>query len=300
MRKNRYITIFMLATLWLLCSYHISYGQQDAADAYEDVGQQSLTNWPEHMEKTETFEVEQEFQYRGKTYQVGRLLLKDFKYGALTLRVIEGENMTEICAPMDEYPDLEMSETDLIHLRNRPFFFVKDRYRVYLVDLEHERISARIEPGAGVEYGDDSISGTVSGFQFFDHDQYLLGVAVSYGPFCFNISDLDHPKELPRYTSQYGDSGQPYFFLEQQPDGRWNGLIAQSDTVNKPLYKEIKGVRFLFRDAHMTPPGEPYLNPVIERAPKPVVLLYGKGINGKKTPWVVDLTKGELVVNQAH
>src|SRR5690606_40968525 len=100
-------------------------------------------------------------------------------------------------------------------------------------------------PGQEVEYGDDSISGTVSGFQFFDGDNYLLGIAVSYGVFCFNISDLDEPKELSRYTGHYGDRGQPYFFLEQNADGSYNGMVSRSDTLKKSDYvsKDRKSTR---------------------------------------------------------
>ncbi|HLT89294.1 MAG TPA: hypothetical protein VKZ57_17045, partial [Sphingobacterium sp.] len=184
---------------------------------YQNIELQSLTNWPNNMNETETFGVQKEYAHRGKTYQVGRMLLKDFQYGPLTLRVIEKDTITDIIAPIDEYPDLEMSRVELIQLHGRPFFFVIDRYRVYLVDLPNEKISARIQPDLGVEYGDDSIRGTVNGFQFFDDDNYLLGIAVSYGVFCFNISDLDDPKELLRYTSDFSDRGQPYFFWSKMP-----------------------------------------------------------------------------------
>lgn len=184
------------------------------------------------------------------------------------------------------------------------FFIVIDRYRVYLVDLQNEKISARIQPGLGVEYGDDSIRGTVNGFQFFDDDNYLLGIAVSYGIFCFNISDLDHPKELPRYTGHYSDRGQPYFFLEQNADGSYNGIVSRSDTTKKSshvsnFYTATKKATYLFRDAQLMPPNGTYINPVNDENPKSFVLLYEKGTNGKQTPWVVDLKKGILVKDKA-
>ncbi|SEH99621.1 hypothetical protein SAMN02927937_02622 [Paenimyroides aquimaris] len=264
----------------------------------------NLYGYAQHQYKTETFGVQKEYTHRGKTYQVGRLLLKDFKYGSLTLRVIEKDTIRDIPAPMDEYPDLEMSRSDLIQLHGHPFFFVIDRYRVYLVDLENEKISARIQPGLGVEYGDDSISGTVSGFQFFDGDNYLLGIAVSYGVFCFNISDLDEPKELSRYTGHYGDRGQPYFFLEQNADGSYNGMVSRSDTMKKSdyvsnFYTGTQQATYLFRDAHLMPPSGTYINPVNDETPKSFVLFYEKGTNGKKIPWVVDLKKGIVIKGEA-
>lgn len=277
-----------------------TYLLQFDSNGYQTIKLQSLTNWPNNANETETFGVQKEYTYRGKTYQVGRMSLKDFKYGPLTLRVIEQDTITDTLAPMDEYPDLQMSHADLIKLRGRPFFFVIDRYRVYLVDLENEKISSRIQPGLGVEYGDDSISGTVNGFQFFDEDNYLLGMAVSYGVFCFNISDLDDPKELLRYTSDVSDRGQPYFFLEQNADGTYNGIVSRSDTLKKVryisnFYTATEKATYLFQDAQIMPLDEPYIDPSIDEAPKPFVLLYEKGTNGKRIPWVVDLDKGRLI-----
>lgn len=266
----------------------------------------NLYGYAQHQDKTKTFDVQKEYSLRGKTYQVGRMLLKDFQYGPLTLRVIEKDTITDIIAPIDEYPDLEMSRADLIQLHGRPFFFVIDRYRVYLVDLENEKISARIQPGVGVAYGDDAISGTVNGFQFFDNDNYLLGIAVSYGVFCFNISDLDHPKELLRYTSDISDKGQPYFFLEQNADDSYNGLVSRSDTTKKSthvsnFYTATEKASYLFGDAHLSVPKEPYADPTDYEIghPEPFLLLYEKGTNGKQTPWVVDLKKGIVIKGEA-
>ena len=259
-----------------------------------------------NADKTETFGVQREYTHGGKTYQVGRMLLKDFQYGPLTLRVIEKDTITDILAPMDEYPDLEMSRAESIQLHGRPSFFVIDRYRVYLVDLENEKISVGIQPGLGVAYGDDSISGTVGGFQFFDGDNYLLGIAVSYGIFCFNISDLDHPRELLRYTSDFSDHGQPYFFLEKNADGSYNGIVSQSDTTKKSnhfsgFYTATKQARYLFRGVHLTVSEESYADPADYEIghPEPFLLLYEKEGNGGKTPWVIDLKKGIVIKGEA-
>lgn len=275
-------------------------------EVYEHIELQSLGKWPKNIDKTETFGVEKEYQYQGKTYQVGRLLLKDFKYGPLTLRTIEKSNITDICAPMDEYPDLEMSETRLIRLHNRPFFFVIDRYRVYLIDLKQEKISVRIEPGQGVEYGDDSISGTVGGFQFFDQGQYLIGTAASYGVFCFDISDMLHPKELKRYSSDFSDRGQPYFFLKQNADGTYDGIISRSDTTKRSthisnFYTETIGGDYLFQDAYLTETEGDYADPADYEIgdPKPFLLLQEQCKKGNIIPWVVDLETGVLLKGES-
>ena len=107
-----------------------TYLLQFDSNGYQTIKLQSLTNWPDNANETETFGVQKEYTYRGKTYQVGRILLKDFKYGPLTLRVIKKDTITDILAPMDKYPDLQMSHADLIKLHGRPFFLVIDRYRV--------------------------------------------------------------------------------------------------------------------------------------------------------------------------
>src|SRR5690606_38919049 len=148
---------------------------------YQNIELQSLTNWPNNMNEIENFGVQKEYAHRGKTYQVGRMLLKDFQYGPLTLRVIEKVTITDIIAPLQEYPDLEMSRVDVIHLQGCSFSFVIDRYRVYLVALPTEKISACIQTDMRVEYGEDSFRGTVSGFPLFDDNYYLLGIAVRYG-----------------------------------------------------------------------------------------------------------------------
>ena len=106
----------------------------------------------------------------------------------------------------------------------------------------------------------------MDGFRFFDKGNYLLGIAVNYGLFCFDVSDLDNPKELQRYSSQSGDEGQPYFFLQQQSDGTWNGIIAQSDTLKKSrsvtgFYTETKPARFLFQNTQLRSPTASYTDP---------------------------------------
>ncbi len=244
------------------------------------------------IDRTETFKVEKEVEQRGKKYQVGRLWLKDGKYGPLTLRVQKDGEIADVIAPDSE--ELEISSIMLTELHGRPFFFVIDRYKLFLIDLENEKISPFIKPGMDVEYGEDALSGVMNGFQFFDDGNYLLGIAVSYGLFCFTISDIDHPKELRRYSADFSDQGQPYFFLEQNVDGSWNGIVSQSDTSKKSshisgFYTETKKAEFLFRNEVLSLPKEPYADPVSN--PIPYVLLYER----QDKPWVVDLSLGVLL-----
>lgn len=328
MPKTPYDISSILTLLFLFCVHQLSYALQDIPHDMLKLGHSPVMRPhdpsrlcvdDEHLpskrneltldfvncgDTTEIFNVEGEYTGQGKTYQVGRLLFPDFKYGPLTLRVIEGGTITEVIAPIEEYPDLEMSHTRLIELRGRPFFFVTDRYSVYLVDLEIEKISARIQPGLGVEYGDDSISGTVNGFQFFDQDNYLLGIAVGYGLFCFNITDLDQPKELLRYSSLFYDRGQPYLFLEKNLDGSYRGIVSKSDTRKKAryisnFYTATEKATYLFKDAQIILPNEPYIDPVVDETPRPFLLFYEKTTNDKEAPLVIDLEKGKVLRGKA-
>lgn len=326
--KSPYEISGILTLLFLFCVHQLSYALQDIPHDMLKLGhspvmrshdsirfcadderllykQNELTfDRANRRDTTELFSVEGEHTGQGKTYQVGRVLFPDFTYGPLTLRVIEAGTIAEVIAPIDENPDLEMSHTRLIELRGRPFFFVIDRYAVYLVDLENEKISAKIEPGLGVEYGDDSISGTVSGFQFFDQDNYLLGIAVGYGLFCFNITDLDQPKELLRYSSLFYDRGQPYLFLEKNLDGSYRGIVSKSDTRKKAryisnFYTATEKATYLFKDAQIILPNEPYIDPVVDETPRPFLLFYEKTTNDKEAPLVIDLKKGKLLRGKA-
>jgi len=301
MEKSPDVINFILTTMILFCGVPLSYGQQGFPDAING----------EIAKKIDINSVEASLDYNGKIYRVERLLLKAGKYGPLTLSVYERDsldynrvNSRNIVAPSSE--GLEISEIEVIQLKGRPFFFVKGRYELFLIDLQGEKIAPFIRPGLGVEYGEDAISGTMKGFQFFDEDDYLLGIAVSYGVFCFNISDLDHPKELLRYSSDFSDHGQPYFFLEKNVDGFYNGIMSQSDTAKKSshvsgFYTATKQARYLFRDVHLMVPEASYADPADYEIghPEAFLLLYEKGENGKKIPWVIDLKKGIVIKDEA-
>lgn len=280
-----YFMSLILTIFLALCGQQISYGQQDVQD------------------KTETFVVEKEYTHQGTTYQVGRLLLKNDIYGSLALRVSTGDTIREQEAPPVQY--LEISDVQLIKLKGRSFFLVKGRYELFLIDLEKEKIAPPIRPGMDVNYREDAISGLMNGFQFFDEDQYLLGIAVSYGVFCFNISDLDHPKELLRYSSNFSDKGQPYFFLEKTADGSYNGIVSQSDTTKKSthisgFYTETQKAKYLFQSAQLTVPEAPYADPADYEIghPEPILLLRTIDAKGSESPWVVDLRNGELLTGK--
>ena len=251
--------------------------------------------------KTETFYLEKEYLHQGKNYQLGRLQLKDSTYSSLSLRIKEGDQtLRDHVAPAVQY--LEISQVQLIMLKERPFFFVKGRYELFLVDLQGEEIAPLIRPGVDVSYREDALSGQMNGFQFFDEDNYLLGIAVSYGVFCFNISDLAKPKELLRYSSDFSDQGQPYFFLEKNAQGRYNGIIAQSDTTEKSMhisgfYTKTKEARYLFQDAHIVVPDQVYADPAdYETGHTRNFLQFQQiGPRGAQSPWVINLKKGELL-----
>src|SRR5690606_2149895 len=61
------------------------------------------------------------------------------------------------------------------------------------------------------------------------------------------------------------------------------------------FYTATKKATYLFRDAQIMPLDKSYIDPSIDEAPKPFVLLYEKDTNDKRIPWVVDLDKGRLI-----
>lgn len=277
---------------WLLIMIILMLGRSSNA--------QEQHSEPEHRGQMQTFDMEKEVKHLGKTYQLGRLLPNEGTYGRLTLRIRDDDGMRDQLASPVQY--LEISKVEVLRLKGRPFFFVTGRHQLFLVDMEGEKIAPYIRPGVNVAYGDDAISGQMNGFQFFDGGNYLLGIAVSYGVFCFNISDLDHPKELLRYSSDFSDQGQPYFFLEQNADGTCNGIVSQSDTTKKSthisrFYTKTKPAKYLFRNARLAAPPGPYADPSDYETghPEPFLLLKELGSDVTGTPWVIDLKQGKLL-----
>lgn len=112
----------------------------------------------------------------------------------MTLRILNENGITDIIGPKDEDFDNEISETRLVFLEGKPFFFVVNRYSVYLIDLENKKFSARIKAGLKIEFGEDAISGTLAGLQFFDQGKYLLGNSVAMDCFVLIFQTLKNLK----------------------------------------------------------------------------------------------------------
>lgn len=254
----------------------------------------------ENEENSEAFHIEKEYFHQGETFQVGRLLLGNYNYGPMTLRILNENGNTDIIGPKDEDFDNEISETRLVFLEGKPFFFVVNRYSVYLIDLKNKKFSARIKAGLKIEFGEDAISGTLAGLQFFDQGKYLLGNSVGYGLFCFNISNIEKPKELIRYSSKSKNEGQAYFFLEQNLDGSYNGIISNSDTSEKSksisnLYTKIEKTNYLFQSARIKLSEENHIDPLIDENPENSIIFYEIKLNDQKRIWTIDLEKGVLI-----
>src|SRR5690606_23012855 len=150
----------------------------------------------ENEENSEAFQIEQEYSHQGETFQLGRLVLEEYNYDPMTLRLLNENVIKDIMGARDEDFYNEVSDTRLVFLDGKPFFFVVNRYSVYLIDLENRKFSARIKAGLKIEFGEDAVSGTLAGLQFFDQGKYLLGNSVDYGLFCFNISNHCCPIKL--------------------------------------------------------------------------------------------------------
>ena len=246
----------------------------------------------------EPFSVHAEVRLGEKVFQVGSVEEPD---GTAVLRVREGNAVRDYTAA--SLRQLDTEDIWLDSWEGKPLLLVRDRYHLILVDTQTEVVSAAICPGVGVAFGDDAIAGQMDGLRFSENDTYLQGVAVGYGVFCFNISDWGHPRELHRYSAEAADYGQPYFFLDREADDRYTGFIAQSDTTKKSphisnFYTETTPPRYLFRHVRLETPKGPYADPADYEIghPEPYLQLYALERAERRTPWVIDLVMGELVV----
>src|SRR5690606_34549494 len=143
-----------------------------------------------------------------------RIVKSNSQYGPLTLRIKNGDEVRAVIVPQSK--NLEIDDIQIHFIQERPYFLVIDRYKLYMVDMEKKVISPFMQPGLTVEYREDAISGMMDGFRFFDKGNSLVGIVANYGLFCFDVSDLDNPKELQRKAMEPG-----------------TGNIAQSDTLKK-------------------------------------------------------------------
>ena len=249
----------------------------------------------------ESFSVYAEAHVEGKIFQVGSGEQPGGTDGPLMLRVKEGCAVHNHAAA--SLRQLDRVDVRLMPVEGKPLLLVRDRYHLILVDTQTEKISAAMRPGVGVAFGDDAISGQMDGIRFFDDDTYLQGVAVSYGVFCFNISDWENPRELRRYSAEADDYGQPYFFLEQEANGNYTGFIARSDTTKKSshisnFYTRTTPPHYLFRHTRLEAPEGPYADPADYEIGCPSRYLQLYALEGEKgrVLWRIDLMTGELAV----
>lgn len=246
-------------------------------------------------------EILQTYSMDKKQYQIRNLPQVNPTYALPLLRVMEQDTVRDYMLPFQHYMEISKVWYTLDH--QVPYFIVQGRYQLFLIDLSREKISQPIIPGLDINYGEDGISGTLSGCQFTSDGSYILGNAVSYGLFCFNIRDLDHPRELLRFSSRSNDRGQAYFFLDSLGGDRYTGMISSSDTTKKNthisnFYTASHPARFLFRDARLEPLTAPHIDPAdYEKSPEnlPYVLLHAQDQKGNTLPWVVDLRAEELL-----
>lgn len=126
----------LINSLLLLFAGLSAYAQEPS------INRNGRSEWPKHMHEADTLDVYKEYEYKGKTYQIGRLLLEDAQLGPLILRVSENNRQRDHMSEPIDYP--ELSRVELIKLKGRPFFFVIDRYHLFLVDIEAEKIAPSI------------------------------------------------------------------------------------------------------------------------------------------------------------
>ena len=96
------------------------------------------------------------------------------------------------------------------------------------------------------------------------------------------------------------NEGQAYFFLEQNLDGSYNGIISNSDTSEKSksisnLYTKIEKTNYLFQSARIKLSEENHIDPLIDENPENSIIFYEMGLNDRKRIWTIDLEKGVLI-----
>src|SRR5690625_8051715 len=90
----------------------------------------------ENEENSEAFHIEKEYFHQAETFQEGRLLLGNYTYGSMTLRILNENGITAIIGPKDEDFDNEITQTRLVFIEGKPFFFLVNRYSVYIMDID--------------------------------------------------------------------------------------------------------------------------------------------------------------------
>ena len=258
------------------------------------------------LEQKRAYQVHKEYEYMGSRYQVGQLHLKgEGLSNPLSLRVRSDQSriIDFLAAPLDQ---TEIGKVKLSADQTRPYFLVEEHYHLLVMDLLDCQLSGWMKPGENVPYAEDGMSGTISGSRLSEDGKYVFGAAVNYGVFCYALLDWHSPRELKRYSSRREDQGQPYFFLEQNKDGTYNGLIAHSDLIGveakkSKLFRTVREVRSLFTHAALRLQEAPYADPADYEKGRVESYVYmeAKAKNGASIPWVVDLKSGQLLTGEA-
>lgn len=195
-------------------------------------------------------------------------------------------------------------DVDFYHFVDMPstrWIVIGGRYSFYIYDTGTATLSHRLTPARHQYEGEDAISMTLSGFAFFDNDQFLFGHVQAYGIFCYAMSDPAQPKELRRVALSAGNKGMYYYnqgeyhlFLNPKENNLWDALLARSDinSVSKNidrLYTRFEELRYVLKDISI----------LSDDQGKLMVNICSRGaVNIKQedgTTWTINLLTGEIV-----
>lgn len=162
--------------------------------------------------------------------------------------------------PLQLFDDLDLLQFTSLSSDN--LILYQNRYTFGIYDVNTQNASSSQQPGAYKYEGEDAISSLLSGFSFFDHEKFLFGHIQAYGIFCYDISNSIHPIELRRYAlSQnnegvyYDNQGEYHAFLYPSDGGRWDVLLARSDTSIQSLtgvYAGFTEIKYAKKDVFIT------------------------------------------------
>lgn len=148
---------------------------------------------------------------------------------------------------LDRYHDIDSFE--FVDLKSDNFLILKDIYTFYIYDFQKEILSESCFPGKNQYEGEDAISGQFDALTLFDEEKFLLGNVQGFGVFCFDISDLTHPKELKQFAIQDSNEGQNYTFFHESKNGIFDIIVANSDLNSESkninnLYQKLENVSY--------------------------------------------------------
>lgn len=116
----------------------------------------------------------------------------------------------------------------------RNFIIIGSRYSFYILDACNEKLIGPFHPKQRSET-QDSQSGMLYGYKIIDNGQYLLVNVMDFGVFCYNLLDLNCPKEVSFYKSDSIFFKGRYVFLDLIKENLYDMISASGGNYAKDI-----------------------------------------------------------------